>query len=79
MRQERDREDLMAEATALVERADWEPALQALLDQSFRVEVGSTLAARVVRGDYEIDPGWAINNTPANPTSTADHRHAPTC
>jgi NAD+ kinase len=47
---------------ALVERADWEPALQALLDQSFRVEVGSTLAARVVRGEKEIDPGWAIND-----------------
>jgi NAD+ kinase len=47
---------------ALIERADWESALEALLNQTFKVEVGSTLAARVVRGGNEIDPGWAIND-----------------
>ena len=47
---------------ALVERADWETALRVLLDHEHKVEIGSTLAARVVRGDKEIDPGWAIND-----------------
>ncbi|MCC6705601.1 MAG: NAD(+)/NADH kinase [Thermomicrobiales bacterium] len=47
---------------ALVERADWEFALNALLAHDYKVEVGSTLAARIVRGEREIDPGWAIND-----------------
>jgi len=47
---------------ALVERTDWEFAMQAVLEQTFKVEVGSTLAARLVRGEGEIDPGWSIND-----------------
>lgn len=47
---------------ALVERREWEQALEALLDGRFTIEEGATLAATLVRNGKEIDQGWAIND-----------------
>ena len=47
---------------ALVERRAWQDALTALVEGRFTVQAGSTLAATIVRGDQELDKGWAIND-----------------
>lgn len=47
---------------ALVERRDWQSALQALIDGRFQIDDGSTLSAVLSRGDETIDQGWAIND-----------------
>lgn len=47
---------------ALVERRDWEAALDALIHRNYRIEEGATLAATLVRGGAEEDHGWAIND-----------------
>ncbi len=47
---------------ALVERRDWRKALEALVEDRFKVEEGATLAASLVRGGQEMDEGWAIND-----------------
>jgi NAD+ kinase len=47
---------------ALVERRDWRAALDALIDGSYSVQEGSTLAATVLRGGRELDQGWSIND-----------------
>jgi NAD+ kinase len=47
---------------ALVERRAWRSALEALVEDRFRIQAGSTLAATVVRGETELDQGWAIND-----------------
>ncbi|MDQ3413252.1 MAG: NAD(+)/NADH kinase [Chloroflexota bacterium] len=47
---------------ALVERRDWRPALEDLLQGRYAIEDGATLAAAVVRARETIDLGWAIND-----------------
>ncbi len=47
---------------ALVERREWHEALEALVERHFTVLEGSTLAAIVVRGNVQLDQGWAIND-----------------
>jgi NAD+ kinase len=47
---------------ALVERRDWPAALTAVLRGEYSIAESSTLAAAIVRGDEEIDKGWAIND-----------------
>ena len=47
---------------AMVERSRWEPALEALLDGSFELQVGPTLAAEIVREGRVIEAEWAIND-----------------
>ncbi len=47
---------------ALVERREWQQALEALVERNFTVLEGSTLAATVVRGNVQLDQGWAIND-----------------
>lgn len=47
---------------ALVERRGWQEALEALVERHFTVLEGSTLAAAVVRGNRQLDQGWAIND-----------------
>lgn len=47
---------------ALVERRDWESALDALVEDRFAVREGATLAATLLRGDETLDQGWAIND-----------------
>lgn len=47
---------------ALVEQADWQRALEALLGGAYRIQDGATLEAVVVRGSEQIEQGWAIND-----------------
>jgi NAD+ kinase len=47
---------------ALVERRDWETALDALIAGKYRIEEGATLAAALIRDGMEEDQGWAIND-----------------
>ncbi len=47
---------------ALVERREWQEALEALVEGHFTVLEGSTLAATVVRGTRHLDQDWAIND-----------------
>ena len=47
---------------ALVERRDWEHAIDALMSGDFRVQEGATLQATVVRGDEQLPEGVAIND-----------------
>lgn len=47
---------------AMVERRDWQKALQALLAGDYTIEEGATLAASVEKPEQSIDQGWAIND-----------------
>jgi NAD+ kinase len=47
---------------ALVERKNWEFAVQSLIDGSYEIEESSTLAAAVERNGVLHDYGWAIND-----------------
>jgi NAD+ kinase len=47
---------------ALVERRDWQLALDHLVTGQFMVEPGATLAACLVRDGEPDDKGWAIND-----------------
>ena len=47
---------------ALVEQADWQAALEALLGGAYRIQDGATLEAVIVRGSEQIVQGWAIND-----------------
>ena len=47
---------------ALVEQADWQRALEALLGGAYRIQDGATREAVVVRGSEQIEQGWAIND-----------------
>ena len=47
---------------ALVEKRDWKPAVQALVEGAFEIEQSSTLAAFIDRQGASLDQGWAIND-----------------
>lgn len=47
---------------ALVERRDWQTALESLIEGEYLIAEGSTLAATVFRGNEELDQGWSIND-----------------
>jgi len=47
---------------ALVERRDWQTALESLIEGECLIAEGSTLAATVFRGNEELDQGWSIND-----------------
>jgi NAD+ kinase len=47
---------------ALVERRDWEHAIDALMSGQFRVQEGATLQATLVRGEQQLPEGTAIND-----------------
>lgn len=47
---------------ALVERRDWQEALDALISGHFAIQEGATLQAAVQRRGATIDQGWAIND-----------------
>jgi NAD+ kinase len=47
---------------ALVERRNWLKAVEELVNGSFKIEEGSTLAASIERDGVLIDQGWAIND-----------------
>ena len=47
---------------ALVERRDWERAIDALLAGDYSVQQGSTLQAMLVRAGGSVPQGWAIND-----------------
>jgi len=47
---------------ALVERKNWESALECFIAGDYRMEEGSTLAATLIRDGIEDDQGWVIND-----------------
>jgi NAD+ kinase len=47
---------------ALVERRDWQRAIDALLAGDYSVQQGSTLQANLVREGISVPQGWAIND-----------------
>ncbi len=47
---------------AMVERRDWELAINALMSGDFRVQEGATLQATLVRGQEQTSEGFAIND-----------------
>ena len=47
---------------ALVERRDWEHAIDALMSGDYRVQEGATLQATLVRGRQQVPEGIAIND-----------------
>jgi NAD+ kinase len=47
---------------ALVERRDWQVALDALMAGHYAIQEGATLAASVLRGGEALDQGWSIND-----------------
>lgn len=47
---------------AMVERRDWEIALESLLAGDFTIDEGATLEAAIERGGQTLDQGWAIND-----------------
>jgi NAD+ kinase len=47
---------------ALVERRDWQRAIDALLAGDYRIQEGSTLEAALVRDGSVTPQGWAIND-----------------
>lgn len=47
---------------ALVERRDWEHAIDALMSGDFRVQEGATLQATLMRGTEQLPQGFAIND-----------------
>lgn len=47
---------------ALVERRDWQVALEALISGEYTIQEGATLRATVLRDGAPLDLGWAIND-----------------
>jgi NAD+ kinase len=47
---------------ALIERRDWQRAIDALLAGDYTVEQGSTLQATLIREGSTVPQGWAIND-----------------
>lgn len=47
---------------ALVERAEWQMALESYLNGDFAIEESATMNATLLRGGEEYDQGWAIND-----------------
>lgn len=47
---------------AMIEREEWQSALQRLVEGDYRVQESPTLAASVWRGDQLVAEGWAIND-----------------
>jgi len=47
---------------ALIERRDWQRAIDALLAGDYAVQQGSTLQASLVREGLSVPQGWAIND-----------------
>ncbi|GBD16233.1 NAD kinase [bacterium HR26] len=47
---------------AMIEREEWQPALQRLVEGDYWVQESPTLAASVWRGDQLVAEGWAIND-----------------
>lgn len=47
---------------ALIERRDWQRAIDALLAGDYAVQQGSTLRASLVREGLSVPQGWAIND-----------------
>lgn len=47
---------------AMVERRDWQAALESLLAGQFTIEEGATLEGLIERDGEGIDQGWAIND-----------------
>jgi NAD+ kinase len=47
---------------ALIERRDWQRAIDALLAGAYSVQLGSTLQATLIREGSSIPQGWAIND-----------------
>jgi NAD+ kinase len=47
---------------ALIERRDWQRAIDALLEGDYAVQQGSTLQATLVREGTIVPQGWAIND-----------------
>jgi NAD+ kinase len=47
---------------ALIERRDWERAVDELVAGNYSVQEGPTLQASLVRGGLELEQGWAIND-----------------
>ena len=47
---------------ALVERRDWQRAIDALLAGDYSIQQGSTLQATLVREGHGVPQGWAIND-----------------
>jgi NAD+ kinase len=47
---------------ALIERRDWQRAIDALLAGAYSVQQGSTLQATLIREGSSIPQGWAIND-----------------
>jgi NAD+ kinase len=47
---------------AMIERTDWERALEHLVASQYRVQSGPTLAADLYRGETLLFSGWAVND-----------------
>ncbi len=47
---------------ALVERRDWQPAIQALLSGDYQIQEGATLSATLLRRKLRVPQGSAIND-----------------
>ncbi len=47
---------------AMIERNDWERAVDLLIKGKYRVQSGPTLAAQLFRGNHELFSGWAVND-----------------
>lgn len=47
---------------ALIERRDWQRAIEALLAGEYSVQQGSTLEATLIREGSSVPQGWAIND-----------------
>ena len=47
---------------AMVERRDWLPAIDAIIQGAYTVTEGATLSAAILRGGQSLDQGWAIND-----------------
>jgi NAD+ kinase len=47
---------------AMIERDDWKPALEMLINGHYRIQSGPTLSAKLVRGGENVFSGWAVND-----------------
>jgi NAD+ kinase len=47
---------------AMIERNDWQRALELLLDGRYRVQSGPTLSAELIRSGDPLFSGWAVND-----------------
>lgn len=47
---------------AMIEREEWQSALERLIEGDYRVQESPTLEASVWRGDQPVGQGWAIND-----------------